>query len=450
MPATRHLVCLVALTLVVAAAGCQKGRSASGQAEAERLGQLPGLRQAAQPDLQAELARLVETAATPAQLTDVALANKGPLAQAAIDFCPRTKSVVLRTQSERIFPDEAFEFSPARLHDAVEMRRTHENACRRLSELRERHLQRSDPRQTESGSSSQRATLAISLVAGDAADLSAVDAIRILARLEAFRAAEALVATDLATAAKCAASMFRWSQCLDSEYHPQARMEAALLRADAFLVLRAVVEHPQTAPEQIEQLLAVLRQVLGAWPNDAKAWIGERALGLFIYELVRGGLPAKWLSPADRQRLLAQLTPEEFLAQARRGIDGDELYYLQTMRRVIAACDRPYYQRAGLFQEIRNELRQREEAFDYPWIAGRLLLGDLEKGHLMQARDRVNCEVWSLALSALVDHQPEQLGTNLLSGKPYQLDRQPRQVVVHNAGGKDGLPEVLIVKRAPR
>jgi len=450
MPAICRLVCLLASALVAAAVGCRNDDSTSGRVEAERLGQLPGLRQAAHPELQAELARLVETGATPAQLTDIALADKGPLAKALIEFCPRAKAPALRNQSDRIFPNEAFEFSPARLHDAIEMRRTHEAACRRLEELRERHLTPAAAKQSGPGNNARPATLGISLASGDAADLSAIDAVRILARLEAFRAAEALAANDPAAAARSVASMFRWSQCLNSEYHPQARLEAALLRADATVVLRAVVEHPQTAAEQIEQLITAARQVLEAWPDDAKAWIGERALGLFVYELVRSEVPAKWLTGADRKRLPAQLTPEDFLAQARRGIDGDELYYLKTMQRVIGECDRPYYQRASLFQEIRNELRGREDAFDYPCIAGRLLLSDLEKGHLMQARDRVNCEVWFLALSALADRQPAQLGTNRLTGKPYQVDRQPRQVVVRNAGGEDGLPEVLIVNRSPR
>ncbi len=450
MNVTRPLVSLLALLLSLSPAGCRKEQTPLGQAEAERLGQLPGLRQTAHPGLKAEMLRLLEEAGTPAQLTELGLAHRGAVAQALTQLSPRSKLSLLRNETEKLFPAEAFQFSPARLHDAVQFCRKYEETCRKLVQVRDAQLA-GEPSPADAGATGTRASLGLRMTAGYAADMAPVDAVRVLNRIEAFRVADALAGHDLPTAVQCVRSMFRWSQCLDAEKHPVPRLEAALMRGEALTALRAVVEHPQTSPEQIELLLAVLEGTLAAWPPDAHAWIGERALGTFIYELVRSGQPINWLSPEERRRLGGQQDPQEVLDRARRTIDDDELYYLQAMRAVIAACDKPYYQRASLFQEIRSDLRRREETFDYPWIAGRLLLLDVEKGHLAQARDRANCEMWAIALREHRGRTPTQLGNNPVSGKPYQLDHRPGQIIVRNAGSDDGNPEALIVKRiAPK
>jgi hypothetical protein len=91
------------------------------------------------------------------------------------------------------------------------------------------------------------------------------------------------------------------------------------------------------------------------------------------------------------------------------------------------------------FEELRRDLHNRRNSSDFPLVAGRLLLLDVEKGHVIQARDRANCEAWVLALALACAEKPPGFGNNPLTGRPYRVERDGKTILVYDVGtGLDG------------
>jgi hypothetical protein len=164
-------------------------------------------------------------------------------------------------------------------------------------------------------------------------------------------------------------------------------------------------------------------------PPDARAWIGDRAAGLIVYELVRDGHYLTLLSREEVQRLTDQGVLQVTARAARRNIDSDQLFYLQSMRKIIEAAHVPYYQRKETLAAIRRDLAAREQSADYPLIAAGLLLTDFETGHFRQAQDAARCQAWIAALAAAVEQTPVTI-TSPVTGEPLQVEIDSQQVRV--------------------
>jgi len=91
-------------------------------------------------------------------------------------------------------------------------------------------------------------------------------------------------------------------------------------------------------------------------PGDADAWIGDRALGMWVYEVVRAGKLMDILTPEELQRFSDEGILADLPERVRQTVNEDELYYLETMRKIIAGCDQPFYTRVELFGAIKEEL----------------------------------------------------------------------------------------------
>jgi predicted RNA binding protein with dsRBD fold (UPF0201 family) len=335
----------------------------------------------------------------------------------------RIKSIL--DESGKVFPFGEFKLSPSELQKAIRFRRKYE-------------LQR---RQAREALKRPRCSFGIQYQAGFAADLSFVDVASICARLEAARAAELLAADDLAGAIESLGCIFRLAACLAAEKHATVRLQAALLRTEALGVLQGIVEHPEvTKPAvtrpQLGQLYGMVQSQLKAWPSDADAWIGDRALGMHAYELVRAGRLMDLLTGQEVQQFAEEGILEELPKVAQRTVNQDELYYLQTMRKIIDACRRPYYERREVFAAIRKDLQQKRNEPEFPVVAGRLLLPEIEKGHAKQARDRAACEVWALALALAAGRRPPDYQVSPLTGNKYEVVNQEGAVIVFDVGSE--------------
>ena len=120
------------------------------------------------------------------------------------------------------------------------------------------------------------------------------------------------------------------------------------------------------------------------------------------------------------------------------------------MRAIIDGCREPYYRRRAVFDEIDRQLAALEATDGYPLVAGKILLADVQKGHLVQARDRANWEGWSCALTAaLGENVPDR--TNPLTGQPYRIERDDGRVVVRGIGSSSpGDDTPVVVPLLPR
>lgn len=407
--------------VLLAAAGCGGGpRSQPPKPlSAAALGDLPGLRASPDPDLQAELARIEEEGGTPAQLSGGGLPPETNVAAGLSGLLEADEAAAALTESDEIFPDAGFEFDAAKLLEAVEFSRRYQAVLERGREA----LARPD------------CDFGVDLREGFEADLGFVDVVRVCARLEAFQAAELLSRDKPAEAIDALGAMLRWAACLARQTHPVCRMEAAYMRSEAGAVLGAIAGHPGISPAEIERLHKLVMDELERWTPDRNAWIGDRALGLWSYEMVRAGRVMDLLTPEEVSRFGEEGILSGLPERAREHADRDELYYLQTMRRVIQACEKPYYEREELFESVRQDLQAKRNSPQFPVVAGRLLLADLEKGHVNQAQDRANWEGWAVALAAAGGDDSPPFSVNPLTGKPYEVIHKDGLVMVWNVGG---------------
>jgi len=415
-PAVKTLPLIFACLLL----GCG-GESAPrrGLDDFEHFGALPYLSATRDARLADELARIVEEGGTPEQLTPADDAES--LGAALLALFPEDRLPRLVARSEELMPPAEFRFDPVGLQHAIAFRRKHD---RQRLEAREA-LQRPQRR------------LGIRLVGGFAADTSVIDAVRLCARLEAFQAAEQLDEGDLDGALDAVGRMLAFAERLGAKKHLDARLHAAYLRAETMAVMHALVTHHSATGEHLQALLQTVQGQLHTWPDDAGAWIGERAIGLHAYELVRDGALPALLTEEEIEDFKREGDLRLIAAAAQRHADDDQLYYLETMRQVIRACEKPYHTRRPLFDSIEDELQQRWGSPEYPLVAGRLLLKDVAAGQTLQARDRANVEAWALALAAATGQTVPQ-PINPLTGKRYQLTRDDALIVVACIGaGRD-------------
>ncbi|MDY0167961.1 MAG: hypothetical protein RBS80_15540 [Thermoguttaceae bacterium] len=410
------LVAWTCLLLLGCTGGSQEG---VGLDDLEEFGRLPYLSATRDPQLADELARIVEEGGTPEQLTPAD--DERSAGDALKELFPEDRLDALVAHSDELVPSGEFRFDPVRLQHAIAFRRKYD---RERLEAREALKQ---PQQH----------LGIRYVAGFSADMSVIEAIRLCARLEAFHAAELLAENDLDGAIGAVMAMLALTQCLATEKHLDARLHAAYLHTEALAAMQAIVTHADVAREHVKTLLQAVRDRLDRWPDDADAWIGERAVGLHAYELVREGALLILLTEEEIEEFKRNGDLRVIAAAARRNADRDQLYYLDTMRDLIEACRKPYYTRLPLLASIDQQLQERWGTPEYPFVAGRVLLKDLAAGHAIQARDRANWEAWSLALAVATGESPPKLN-NPLTGKPYDVAREDTLIVVSGIGaGRD-------------
>ena len=51
------------------------------------------------------------------------------------------------------------------------------------------------------------------------------------------------------------------------------------------------------------------------------------------------------------------------------------------MRQIIESCISPYHKRPAMFAAIEKDLQTKRNTPEFPFVAGRLLLLDIDKGH---------------------------------------------------------------------
>jgi len=415
----RTAACVLVLGLM--AAGCRPQGSSStpgGKDDLTRYGYLPGLKASPDTRLQDELARLVEEQATPEQLDAQSVPDEENVAAGLRALFAEGKAAALLKESARYLPTRDFTFAPG-------LKEPTRAFCRRFENQR---------LQAREALRRPRCSFGIRFLRGNFNPLSFVDTAELCARLEQFHAVDLLERGRPDEAVDALSAILRLAQCLGAEKHVVARVQAAYLRSDALALLQAIVLKGNSSPEQLDRLHSLVEGQLNAWPHDADAWIGDRALGLHAYELVRDGHLLALLTDEEIDELRKEGDLVALAEQARQTADQDELYYLQTMRKIIDSCARPFYTREELFNSIDHELAVRQGTADYPLVAGRLLLPGVRKAQEIQARDRANWEALALALAAATRRKLPDFQVNPLTGKPYGVATEDGVVVVSNLG----------------
>lgn len=426
----RYLVLMLALLgLLVGGCGGQSSDS-SQQRSPQDFGELPGLRSSPDQGLRDELARIVEEEGTPDLIGPDAVADSENVAAGLMELFPPDRMTSLRQKAKDLFPPGKFEFNPIELQRVISFGDKHESERLRLPGILRR----------------PQCDFAIQFKAGFLAELEFIDVVWVCASLEAFHAAKALSDDNTPKAIQSLWSMLRLASCLGAEKHIITRLEAAYLRLKAFVVLQAIVDRQSTRREHLRQLQAMVQDHMKTWPPDSAAWTGDRAMGLHAYELVRDGSIMELLTSDELEQFADENILLELDAAAKRHVDSDELYYLLTMRSIIDSCKDPYFKRVTLFDDIVDELQETRNSTEFPMVAARLLLPNIQQSQATQAQDRANWEAWALGLSAAIGKEMPAYEVNPLTGKKYTLTTNNDRTIVGNfGGGEDGDDPLIII-----
>lgn len=413
------------LCTFVLAAGCgvksaNSATSATGVA-VEKYAELPGLQASSNSPLHAELELLKQEQATPTQLVTHATVGRQriygiePPTDRIEQAFPALSRQLLAEEIDEIFPADV-----ARLRGAE--RKKARDLLRRQAAAREL-FRMAIPL--------DNAGLELQHQQGLLADFDFLDSLRIGCRLEVLDAADDLSEHRLESALGPLEVLLRVAHVLADEKCLTCRLAAVEVRADALQIVRAITRHRFASAQIHEQIQDMLRREIATWPSDAEAWIGDRALGLHTYELVRDGNLLSLLSADEIARLEAKGLLKSTAQAALQNVDADELFYLQAMRRLIDASRRPYYERAAVLGQIRQDLTASEATAEYPLVAGTILLSDFERGERLQAEDLARMVAWHYGLSLATNAEasmPPPL--NPLTGRAFTVLREQKRLVI--------------------
>ena len=414
---------LFLLLLVIAGCGKSSHPEPKSVADARSYAQLDGLRRSPHQGLQAELARLEDEQLTPHQLaatrkttpaeTMVAVRPDRLSVQAALrEAYPALSRGMYQEQIERIDPDGDWRIGPVE-----------RELLRELIGRTEKHRERfrAALQQAENG-------FEIDPLVGPLAELEFFEPLELGCRLEGLLAVHYLADGEVADAAQSLDWMLLASERLAREPHVATRLLAAKMRAETLRLLQVIVKDSRCDAATLEAASQRIDQLLAQWPSDAQAWIGERASGLIVYEMVRDG---HYLSLIDRQEV-ARLEKQHLLKTTARavmgGIDEDQFFYLQSLRKLIESCDRPYCERIAAIAAIHQELAARESTQRYPIVAA-MLLDDVHTVQRRQAEDLARSLAWRLALQIATGKRPPMPPPqNPLTGQPFVVQTSPNGV----------------------
>ncbi len=271
---------------------------------------------------------------------------------------------------------------------------------------------------------------------GDVPDTSASDFLSDYLLLEEFAAARALETKEVASAVDSLAYMFRMAQLAAEVKNVNIRTRASEIRMRAVDVMQGVVLNPHFSEQNLIALLDTLQEQLDAWTPESAMWIGDRASGLVVYNLIRQHGLDSALEPEEIAELQQRGIYETFSSDLLRKLPQDQTTYMRIMQKIIEESSKPYYQRVPEWKKIETELRLRRGMSDEPVIAEILLRGVSE---IMQycAQDRAKCEMAVLAMAtslgrpiATAKRPKEKLELDPLFGQKYEITQLPGMVQV--------------------
>ena len=242
--------------------------------------------------------------------------------------------------------------------------------------------------------------------------------------LEEYAVARSLLEGKIDEAVESLNYIFRIAQLAAEVRSPEVRSKAARIRRHAIDIMQTVVFDPKFQRKNLNDLYEILKEQLDNWTDDAEAWIGDRAGGLKVYNLVaqyglENALEPDEINELHERGILDEYGKQRNFAQI---LTKDQVYYLQMMKSVITESRRPFYLRRTLLDRIFSETRRLRNTPEEPIIAGFLLRGISE---LMEyiAFDRTECEAAFLAMSVSLTRPlpPGQLELDPLFGKKYEV-----------------------------
>ena len=412
--------------------GCQRSAlpRASDQSAAVEYGALPAVRTSHHRELRREIARLDEEHATPIQLELAQASTGSPSLDQRGDRWARVLKpkqwLKLQRRLTKLFPGGNINLSLLQTRNAQEFANENEPYRR---EIRQMLLE-------------YPATPRVPHNEGLLTDLSFIDVARVYLRWEQTHAARLFVEDQRADVIQAFAGMFEMVERLAHAGHLVPRLAAVQLRHETWTLLQETIDAGRFRRPNYEAMQRITDAQLTAWPSDSEVWIADRAQALHTYEMIRDGYLPSILTQEEINRFRDTGVMDQLLAVAER-IDGDQYYYLQTMRRIINDCKLPYRERNKELQRIYEEQRQLQSEPDFPAVAVHLFLAELKQAQRELALDRALCEAWQLGFSMVLDPVHDTQRLNSMTGEPFVVVLDDGAISIWGAG-EDGDRPVMI------
>ena len=217
------------------------------------------------------------------------------------------------------------------------------------------------------------------------------------------------------------AAAWKWTNWLAETGHLEARVQAALVRADALNAAEVIANRPAITTEQLAALQRVLQESLDASPSIEATLVRERAMAIAAYEAIRLGMTDMLFTIDERAHLREQGVYQQLRAADPDQVDADQAAYLAYMREIISVANQPFFARSKHLIESDRLLRAGEHGNSFPWFANHLFVAhnSMTRAQAEIARDRSRIEGW-LHLLAAATNQPAKAGAiNPLNGERY-------------------------------
>ncbi len=431
--ACQHAGFLFGCVTILLAAGCNRANRPVSVEQAESYGELPGLQATHDEALQKEFAYVTAELGTPFQLDRLRTEGRSEdpftdsrnAAAAMRQIFAGQDAERLNEHARRLLP-ETFVFDDIKLQRMREFLASHKHDQLRFRAALLR----------------EHCDFGLRLSDGFFANLDFVQEVEFGVLLETMVVADLLERDKPDRAIEALGFMFRLVGLLSQEKHIVPRITAVHLRHRVLRVVAAVARHGQASDATLEQLFELLMSQLSRWPDDADAWIGDRAIGLQSYEMIREGHLLSLVSDKEVERLKKMGVVDTLI----ENLDADELFYMRTMRQLIEVSNRPYYRRLTKLQELHESVEAARKTARFPVVAIEFLLPDYRSGQQLQAQDRARCEAWAVVLAARLGRERQPYTTNPLTGKPYEVRVGTDGVELKNVDPQDADSHIQIAR----
>lgn len=398
-------------------------------------GDLPYLKKTTHPDLRKEYSLLVEQQHTPTQLVQP---DKEPLKNAAVAIrrvLRKSKADEILKETQFLTQGERFEFNSLHLKRIEELAEDYHYKILLVTEAMQLPY----------------CVFPYNYTQGLMADDSFVEQVLAASRLQEIGAADNLynsrsgippennvpekeeadkaIDPTLKNTLERIQTIFQLVNRLGEVKQIRSRLIAASIRKEACRILEATVNDPRCNRTTLVELQRIVQEELAHWPSDAEMWIGDRAIGLYVYEVVRDGLILSVLTDDEIETFRQAGTLKHLTDATQETADEDQLYYLTTMRNLIDLCRRDFHERPLLGSKIVDDLEQRETSPNYPIVAGQLLLREVDNALLLQTIDLARIRAWAVALAIALGEEPQN-NLNPITGRPYFVTQTDKAVTV--------------------
>jgi hypothetical protein len=216
------------------------------------------------------------------------------------------------------------------------------------------------------------------------------------ALLEEYAMANALLKGDIGEATAALAHIFRMAQLASSLKVVGVRVDAAAVRLRAFVVMQRVVLDPQFEKKHLINLRNILSYQYDFWRPEYDTWFGDRASGVAFYHRVFAEGADAALEDADWELLLERWGERKFNQGFKKYHEADEVFYLQSMQKILDVCHEPYVKRNEVLSQMAAEIRKKENNYDADGVSQEFLVA-----YLLLKDVRLTMEIFARDQSAL-------------------------------------------------